>query len=337
MSSHKYTPCPVLKEKQRRLFIATCDTRIGWKEFNALKVWNVSSSIIRARDKLIMENVCKGENWGKHGFLTKPLLYLKHMKTIAAKHEDRHLNHIILMDSDTFWSAAGIDAVWNKYDCARKGKHMVLSTEMSCWVGRFCAQGDIDRWYNNSIATPSYSPFANSGVIMGRMDAVIKMLEYVVQNNGSYFTKYKKDLKFDDQYAIADYAINVAPQEVQLDYHQEVSASFSLHAPGDPPEPGWPFVCKDRTGKIDMSCPNYTMLLKRLGHFDVNKTTCLAERRYWAKMPLQEELESLAPDPLIWHGNGAGKRQYQDVGYASFKCFLAKLNMTEADHLNTYG
>jgi hypothetical protein len=41
------------------------------------------------------------------------------------------------------------------------------------------------------------------------------LLEYVVTHNQSYFITYHK-LKFDDQYAIADYAINVAPAEVCL-------------------------------------------------------------------------------------------------------------------------
>ena len=35
----KYSHCPLQEGPERReLYVATCDTRAGWKEFNALKV-----------------------------------------------------------------------------------------------------------------------------------------------------------------------------------------------------------------------------------------------------------------------------------------------------------
>jgi hypothetical protein len=34
---------------------------------------------------------------------------------------------------------------------------------------------------------------------------------------------------------------------------------------------------------------------------------------------------------------GAGKQVYLAFGYQSYKCLLAKKNMTEAEHLQTYG
>jgi endogenous inhibitor of DNA gyrase (YacG/DUF329 family) len=226
----KYVECPTKAEPERRqLYVATCDTRSAWKEFQALKIWNVTGQYLR-NDGIHMKNVCKGENWGKYGFLTKPLIYLDYIKTLLTK-PNAELIHIILMDSDTFWSAQTARKVWTKYDCARKNKHVVISTEMSCWVGRYCQKADLERWYSNLHAVPSYSPFVNSGVVMGQISSVAKMLEYVVANNQSYFTTYVKH-KFDDQYAIADYGINIAPSEVALDYHQQISASASIHAPG---------------------------------------------------------------------------------------------------------
>ena len=229
--SLSYTPCPMKSETETRvLFISTCDTRSAWKEFQAMKLWNVTGEALR-KDGLHMKNVCKGENWGKYGFLTKPLIYLEYIKSLMAN-PNSQLYHIILMDSDTFWSAQSLKQMWNKYDCARQGKNIVISTEMSCWVGRYCQQPDLDRWYSNILAVPSYSPFVNSGVVMGQLHSVARMLEYVIANNQSYFTTYVKH-KFDDQYAIADYGINVAPKEVALDYHQQISASASIHAPGE--------------------------------------------------------------------------------------------------------
>jgi len=208
---------------------------------------------------------------------------------------------------------------------------------MSCWVGRYCTIDDVYRWYNNTPLTPSYSPFANSGIVMGVVDKVQKMLEYVDANNKSYYITYVKN-KFDDQYAIADYAISIAPQDVALDYHQQLLASFSLHAPGNPPEDGWPFRCKTRQGNISMSCPNWTNLLNRLGHFKVSQTLCVLQRNYWENMPMQVELESLAHDPVIWHGNGAGKGLYQNYGHSSMKCYLEqKLNLTVPEYTERFG
>lgn len=38
-----YVPCPVSNHiETRELYVATCDTRTAWKEFHALKVWNVT-------------------------------------------------------------------------------------------------------------------------------------------------------------------------------------------------------------------------------------------------------------------------------------------------------
>jgi hypothetical protein len=335
VNSVKYQPCtPKPHQENRRLYVATCDTRSGWKEFMALKVWNTSSYVLQKKG-LNMRNVCTGKNWGRHGYLTKPLIYLDFVSKLSGTSTAKSPAYVILMDSDTFWSVDDISKIWNKFDCARGQKEVVLSTEMSCWVGRYCTKEDLQRWYSRPQDTPSYSPFANSGIIMGRVDKVQKMLSYVVTHNKSYYIKYTK-LKFDDQYAIADYSINVAPEDVALDYHQQVSATFSIHTPNNPPdEPGWPFVCKNKTGLLDTSCPNWTMKVMRMGHFRVNKTNCLLGRHTNAHMWAREELETLAPDPLIWHGNGAGKRLYGQYGHETFKCNIAQRNMTEDDHQKT--
>lgn len=286
----------------RELVVATCDTRSGYKEFHAMKVWNVTGNLLQ-RGGLSMINVCKGENWGMLGFLTKPLLYARFLKQFLT-HPNAKKMHAILMDSDTFWSVASVGQIWANYDCARDGKDLVVSTEMSCWVGRYCNQTDIDRWYSDTKRMVSYSPFANSGVVMGRVDEVVKMLDYVVTHNRSYYTTYGRKHKFDDQYAIADYAIKVAPEVSSLDYHQLISASCSIHAPGDPPDEGWPFLCKNRNGTLSQSCHIYNNLLKRQGHFAVDVNSCQAYRKIYDGMALQEELGTLSSHPLIWHGNG---------------------------------
>lgn len=73
---------------------------------------------------------------------------------------------------------------------------------------------------------------------------------------------------------------------------------------GDPPDEGWPFVCRNKSDGFDMSCHIYTNLVRKQGHFRLNPETCLVERHTSPTMVLSEELQTLAPDPLIWHGNG---------------------------------
>jgi hypothetical protein len=56
-------------------------------------------------------------------------------------------------------------------------------------------------------------------------------------------------------------------------------------------------------------------------------------------MPMLTELTSLAPDPVIWHGNGAGKTFGIKLGYSSFMCHINKyLNLDhEKKYIEMYG
>lgn len=256
---------------------------------------NITGSELR-KQGLSMVNVCKGLNWGAHGFLTKPILYDKYINTLPLDSN----TYVILMDSDTFWSATSIQQIWSAFDCARNNRNIIVSTEMSCWVGRYCTPDDIKRWYSK-IYAESYSPFLNSGVIMGLASSVSQMLNFVITNNQSYFITYVKH-KFDDQYAIADYAINIAPDQVQLDYHQQLAASCSVHTVGDVEDFGWPFVCKHRNGTLYPSCYDFTAKLTRSSHFRIDEQTCLAHRHLTKTTPELIELETLSLNPIIWHG-----------------------------------
>ena len=332
----KYEPCKIQShEEKRRLFVATCDTRSGWKEFNALKTWNMTGQELRS-EGVSMTNLCSGKQWGTHGFLTKPLIYLEFVKTLAQLSSVESPIYVILMDSDTFWAVNSVTAIWNKFDCARGSKEIVLATEMSCWVGRYCTSEDLSKWYSQIELTPSFSPFVNSGVVMGSVLKVQKMLDYVVKHNASYYISTLKKSKFDDQLAIADYALKIAPEDVALDYSQQLLASFSIHASSFKPDIGWPFVCKTISGKLDTSCPNWTMTLSKSGYFKLNSTSCTLERHLSDEMPLKQELETLASDPIIWHGNGAGKRHFMQFGRNAFNCLLAQRNLTEEAYADLY-
>lgn len=339
-SAVPYQACPKsISPETRDLYVATCDSRGEWKEFMALKTWNATGHLLRTSPNSIdMLNVCKGKRW--EGFLTKPLLYLRWIKGLPLKSSRGGDNHVILMDSDTFWASNDLGQIWNKYDCARGDKHMLLSTEMSCWVGRYCTIEDLHRYYNYTDSAPSYSPYVNSGIVMGKIAEVKEMLEYVIANNQSYYTTYFKR-KFDDQYAYTDYALKIRPDVVTLDFHQQLLASFSIHAPGDPYEDGWPFACKSRDGDDRWahqncpSCPNWTPLLARNGHFRIDSDSCQVMRRFWDKMPLEIEMKTLAPDPVIWHGNGVGKRSFYHWAHQAFLCSIQKRGLNEKSYIDT--
>ena len=149
-ASFKQCPTKSLDyDEKRDLYVATCDTRTEWKSFYAMKLWNVTGHVLRTKYGLNMKNVCYGENWGKHGYLTKPLLYLNYLKSLPKVSQRGAGVYVILMDSDTFWSANSLQSIWDKFDCSRGDKEVVLSTEMSCWVGRYCTQEDLYRWFYN--------------------------------------------------------------------------------------------------------------------------------------------------------------------------------------------
>lgn len=60
MNNNNHNQQVVLTNQNRKLYVAVCDTRSGWKEFQALKVWNVTGEILRRKDGIHMKNVCKG-------------------------------------------------------------------------------------------------------------------------------------------------------------------------------------------------------------------------------------------------------------------------------------
>jgi hypothetical protein len=105
-----YKPCPLTNTVETRsLYVATCDSRGGWKEFMALRTWNVTGYELRRQHNVPMINVCKDQPW--KGFLTKPTLYLAYLKTLPLKNEKGGDTHAILMDADTFWATDDLNLV----------------------------------------------------------------------------------------------------------------------------------------------------------------------------------------------------------------------------------
>lgn len=319
--------CPsLLKPHDRKLIIATCETRLNEKDLVDLRLWNISSR--RLRDVGVeMVNPCRGADWKELGVLVKPMYYLQMLESYQQRYSAQTLNQLyfLLTDSDTFWSARNLDHIWRNFDCARNGKHLLISSEMSCWVGKFCSREDIQRWYGDTSRFPTISPFLNSGVMMGRVDKLIAMFQHILTHNDSYYvTKGKRKLYFEDQFATTNYAMLVAPNEVALDYHQYISASL-FYAKPEPPE-DYPkrdfkmqFICMDLNRTVSYHCHNYEQVLFGEGHFALNEK-CYPRRVITETMSVKEELRGLASDPVIWHSNGLNKKMYRDFFHSAVKC-----------------
>lgn len=321
----------------RTLVAITCETRSGMNGLNALKVWNITGDALR-RDGLVMVNVCEGVKWNTHHFLTKPLFYSNYIRTIVDNNRlvnfsfSYNTTYVILMDSDTFWSVSSINILWMKFDQIRNTKSpaapIVVATEVQCWIGRYCDTNDVQRWYPDPNITSSYSLFVNSGFIMGKASNVLKMLEYIIENNKTYIINSgNKKIKFDDQFAITDYALSIAPHEVALDYQQSLSAGFSMHiAVGDT---GW-FICKANYQNISYRCGDNKNLSLRKEIIYMNETTCHVVRNgHLAQNTLHYPiLRDLSANPVLWHGNGVGKRPSYYYSDKTFECHLKKWNIS---------
>lgn len=307
--------------RKRILHVAACDSRWG----HAVEdVYNLTSQKMlrnaKIKGNLVISNVCAKLNWKALGFLTKPLKYLNYARTVlqdTASSQDEHL--IIFSDSDTFWSVDEVEKIFQRYDCARGGKELVMATESTCWVGRYCTADDMQTYYSK-VSAPSYSAFVNSGLLMGTPAALAHMFAEIVSNNGSAFIpKYQGAMKYDDQMAFVQY-YHKHRDKVMLDYHQHLFGSIVTSHKSDR-EHTIPFVCVKPDSPAggdmyDFNCDDQTSKVLRKGGLRLDLDTCEYHRFAEAlksEPPLYEVYRTLSKDPVIWHGNGAGKRTFQNL------------------------
>ena len=338
---------------QTKLYVAVCDSNSG-NDIEGL--FNVSS--LHFRSNLEVRNVCVGvQKWHRLGFFNKPLHYLKYVDTILEKQKtfDPTLPPtrvlVLLMDSDTFWSIESLEELYLKYDCVRGSKDLVVSTETSCWTGKLCDMNALDKFYSGRPASPSYSSFINSGLIMGSILNIREMLKFFVENKDRLLVPRKKGSTYSDQFALHEY-IRLFPILVSLDYHQLLFGSFPLSVYASQKGTG---VCEipSRQSKAkesySMNCTDLTSFISSHGVYIVNpKRHCNIERMN--HLPLQflnqrktfeksrlieganEVLRTISSIPAIWHCQGVdGKIRMNKFENEVHKC----LNDGETSH--SYG
>lgn len=324
-------------QENRYLYIITCDngskkSYVGgqYNPKDSTAIWNVSSTALWS-DGVSMINVCTDISWD-YGFLTKSMQYHKHVSHLFNSITTATADEIFVMlvDGDTIWSVSDVSEIWNRYDCARNDKPILVSAEMGCWMGYYCNQNDTDLWYPDIASIPTFSPFVNSGVVMGKGSLILDMLSYILDHNQTYYTfdKRLQTNRFHDQHAVGDYALRVAKHLVQLDYYQQFSGSFCVHIPHTKHNPAYKSVCKTLNGSIDYHCKDLTAQVrnKEPKYFRVNYTTCQIYRSLRNGMNGYTALENLFPKPVIWHGNGPGKKTYYALGEEVLDCYKHAAN-----------
>lgn len=300
---------------ERRLVIVTCETRLeGENVLDFSEFWNKTSVPLRnARIPII--NACLGEDWKEYRYFTKPVMYRRIANFLFQFYQSSATTdsmidlHLLLVDSDTFWTVSRVDEIWTAYDFARGEKDLVVSSETTCWIGDYCSESYVQKYYADisnpeKYSTGSMSAFVNSGVIMGKLPSVLRLLEYVVSHQHSYFLG---DWGMDDQLAVTDYSRSVAPNEVALDVHQFLSGSCLHTLPTDPPDSRTGLVCLTPDRQVSYNCFMIGPSILDMNYYRFDASTCRVQRVYevWESLGVIDwQFIGLAASPVIWHAHG---------------------------------
>jgi hypothetical protein len=252
-------PCPKCQEVEqniqypdRHIYIFVMDSRKGKSLFEYMTPWILSTSKLKESPSVHMIHV--GNKWDRKSdakFYAKPSNYLRYANAAieAEKAAGRDVNNAygMLLDSDIFWSNPSVEELFQRYECSRDGRELVVSTELNCWLGRYCKLSDIEQLY---ATTPNaYSVFVNSGAMIGTIQSIQLLLVNITESKDMYFIENGiGKRKYDDQFAVSVYALE-RPSLVALDVHQHLFATYTMldHATNasDVKNKNWPFVCRD--------------------------------------------------------------------------------------------
>jgi hypothetical protein len=338
-----------------------------------------SSSISSSSSPDIYSKILKTE-WNRRSnekYLLKPSTYYEailqitqqesHPTTTSASDtssgtlsEDLLSNiYVLLVDSDILWSNLTLESLWNKYECVRNDQDLVISSELNCWLGRYCTHEDLHNYYQKPQG--GYSVFVNSGAIIGKITLLKRILQQIIQDSHNYYVETALGKKFDDQFAFTKYLFSHGIGT--LDIHQELFGTFQIYNFTQIPSPKDGYVCKvtaspdqlrvdtnpnpreDKARRnlkesVDQSLDPMTLPSKNLtftqelaNHLDkyysihcIDFTPAVYRREGYSLDPktcnivrdpqkiqsfssnLYSVMSTLAHQPILWHGNGGGKK-----------------------------
>ena len=106
-----------------------------------MTAWILSTTKLRESPNVHMIHV--EPKWNANSaakFLAKPTHYYKQVnaaifneQTAGRKIENAYG---MLLDSDIFWSDPTLNELFQRYECTRNGRDLVVSTELNCWLGK---------------------------------------------------------------------------------------------------------------------------------------------------------------------------------------------------------
>jgi len=320
------------------------DSRKGKSLFEYMTPWMLSTSKLKESPNVHMIHV--GNKWDRRSdskFYAKPLNYLRYANAAVKAEQEagRDVNNAygMLLDSDIFWSNPSLDDLFQRYECTRQGRELVVSTELNCWLGRYCKLADVQQLYAN---TPNaYSVFVNSGAMIGTIQSIQLLLTNITESKDMYFIENSIGRrKYDDQFAVSVYALE-RPSMVALDVHQHLFATYTMldHETNQShhKNKNWPFVCRssdEPDGKILMKCADHTTKSFQTGSIFFDNKKC-AVRRHSARakgskiFPVAETLDD---HPVLWHGNGAGKRMFYKHSEKMKNCYLGQMKIDPREY-----
>lgn len=231
---------------------------------------------------------------------------------ILADGSDVIINNIHVLEVESRWKSFNND--------------IVLSTEMSCWIGHFCTQDDVKTYYSSPADTDSPSIFINSGGMIGRLHALWKLFCEASK------ALYKVNPLTDDQWALTALYVhnkNLATKhrlKIQLDHRQLLFGSFTyVHSFNESMicPPHQIRTCYDIVAKrsLVMSCCLPDFHEKAVaGMFEMDPKSCNVFRVTSSGQFYSEVHLLLVPLPVFWHGNGAGKFNFRKFRDPTLKC-----------------
>ena len=241
-------------------------------------------------------------------YFNKPLYYSKWLnatlETLTQEGKNPNDAYAILLDTDVILNARPLKYLWENFDCARKGKPILMGGESSCWYGLQCKPRHIMRYYEP--LGPTLSPFINSGYIMGSIPALQRMFSFI-GNNYDYFRRIVYWIPwFCDQSAYTFYYGHNRDM-IQIDDYQHVFGTLSLFVEGG--------VARERS--VCRSSRNYEVvrncseILFPLDLFSLDPHTCMLttnpQKPKSRLIYFNDHFAQMSHSPFVYHGNARGK------------------------------
>lgn len=339
--------CYAKATESRCLHILLCDDR---PEVIRRAVSQIVRPALKSNNdylKVTYASVCKNKPSDIESKFTMKALYgLRYLKENATLLCEESQNYALMLDSDIWWNANSLTKLWQVYDNERRGKHLLVSSQDYCWVGRPCNRDDFDTFYPDASKDEMdpYSMFYNAGAYMGPFTHMSKLFEWMIANKDSYRSVVPKGGPYDDQYAITAYSTVVHPEEVQLDVRQALSAIPSVVSQND----RWHHYRFGRRCKEVVSCrtmkfnirspllPNHCVLLNCPHDMIItDPTSCLITRNLTAYMEHNTHMDQLEKFPVLFHFAADTKRMGHEA-YADRKECASKKADETAEIWNGY-